>query len=449
MPRPFPIAARLLCVLSIAGLLAPFAAFSQERPAVRFLPASEAPRPAEAVHAPLPMPPSEAVHELTLGELQGMALARHPSIAQGRARVDAARSNWVQVGLRPNPEIGYVGEEIGDEGQQGLQGGFIRQRFVTADKLTLNRQVATQQIFVVEQRLAADRQRVLNDVRVAFYDALIAQRRVAITRQLVQIGRDNVAATQKAIDAMFGNRIQLLEAEVDAQAAEVELEKAEARLRAAWRRLAAAVAVSELPDAPLDGSALDALPELDWQAELARLLHDSPEVAAAANEVDRAQWALRRAEAERYADFEIGAAVLKNNASGDTVATVELSMPLKLYDRNQGGISEAAANYRAAAQALQKLELALQRRLADAFQNYSAGRSQATRYAQQVLPRANESRKLVQQAFSQGEIDFLQLLTSERTYNQANLIYLDALERAWTARIEIEGLLLRDSLGEQ
>jgi len=426
----------LLCVL-----FAPNA--DAQQPAVRFVTEPVAWQSEEPIAPPQPLANQAGLDAFTLDELQGMALQRHPMLAEARAKVDAARGNWVQVGLYPNPEIAYVGEEIGDNGKAGLQGGFIRQKFITADKLQLDRQVVTQQIFVAEQQLAADRQRVLNDVRVAFYNALIAQRRVEIARQLLRIGNDNVEATRQAVEAMVTSRIDLLEVEVDAEAAKVEYEMAQSQLQAAWRKLAAAVAVSELPPSRLEGEALDALPQFDWETQLARLQTQSPEIAAAANRIEEARWALRRAEAERFANFEIGAGVLKNNGSGNTVATVEISMPLKIYDRNQGGISEAAANYRGATQALQKLELDLQGRLANVFRQYATSRVQALRYANEVLPRADESRQLVQQAFRQGEIDFLQLLTSERTYQRANLVYLDALEKAWRASIEIEGLLLR------
>jgi len=40
------------------------------------------------------------------------------------------------------------------------------------------------------------------------------------------------------------------------------------------------------------------------------------------------------------------------------------------------------------------------------------------------------------------------LLTAERTATRANLVYLDALETAWQASIEIEGMLLVDALDQ-
>ena len=45
---------------------------------------------------------------LTVESLETMALASNPAIAQATARVRALRGKWVQVGLPPNPNVGYV-----------------------------------------------------------------------------------------------------------------------------------------------------------------------------------------------------------------------------------------------------------------------------------------------------------------------------------------------------
>src|SRR5687767_13725701 len=77
---------------------------------------------------PIPLPPIEGVatdNQLTLVEVEQLALAYHPAVREAAGQRRAAQGNWIQVGLRPNPEIGYSGEEIGNEGSAGMQGGFV------------------------------------------------------------------------------------------------------------------------------------------------------------------------------------------------------------------------------------------------------------------------------------------------------------------------------------
>src|SRR5690349_13569643 len=56
-----------------------------------------------------PGPPvSGAESFLTLADLESMALAGNPALAQAAAKVESARGAWVQAGLPPNPTGGYV-----------------------------------------------------------------------------------------------------------------------------------------------------------------------------------------------------------------------------------------------------------------------------------------------------------------------------------------------------
>ncbi len=60
-----------------------------------------------------------------------------------------------------------------------------------------------------------------------------------------------------------------------------------------------------------------------------------------------------------------------------------------------------------------------------------------------LLVRAdNDSLRLVREGYSQGQFDFLRLLTTQRTYFQTNIAYLESVQQWWTAKLEIDGLLL-------
>ena len=98
----------------------------------------------ESIPAPLrKTTPATAESGLTLAELERIALECNPTLAQAAMNVRAAEGTYVQAGLYPNPTVGYVGDEIGNDGTAGFQGGFISQEIVTAGKLRLGRAVAS------------------------------------------------------------------------------------------------------------------------------------------------------------------------------------------------------------------------------------------------------------------------------------------------------------------
>ena len=134
-----------------------------------------------------------------------------------------------------------------------------------------------------------------------------------------------------------------------------------------------------------------------------------------------------------------------NSIGGKTDGIVQLTMPLPLYNRNQGAIQQSHASVVAAEHTLALLELRLQNQLAPIYERYASATNQVRIYRESILPAAQESLELVRQGHKAGEFPFLNLLNAQRTYFQTNLQYLDALRELRTAAIEIDGLLLRDS----
>lgn len=393
---------------------------------------------------PLP-PPAVSQKALTLPELEGMALAGNPSLAQAAARVDALRGQWLQSGLYPNPSIGYVASEVGNEGRAGQEGLFVSQEFVTGGKLRLNRNVAAQQVQQAQQQLEAQRLRVINDVRSAFYEVLIAQRLLDATRELMRIGDEGVRTTETLKKALEASRVDVLQATIEADAARVQFQRAQNRHLAAWRRLTAVAGTPQLCPTPLAGD-LTTLPYFDWCESLARVLASSPELSAAQAEIGRASWALRRAEVQPRPNVDLQASTQYDAASEVQIANVQLGVAVPLFDRNQGNIRRAQAEIAAARADVSRVELHLQSRLATAFERYANARQQTEIYTQRVLPNAKESLELVTLGYRQGEFSYLTLLTAQRTFAQTNLAYLEALRELRQSAVAIDGLLLGDSL---
>jgi len=394
-------------------------------------------RPPEA----LPPVAGEPV-ALTLAEIEGLALSFNPTLAEAAARVRAARGEQFQVGLPPNPTVGYLGSEIGNEGRAGQQGVVVGQEFIRGNKLGLNRVVASREAQRREQEFAAQERRVLTDVRIAFYEAFLAQRQFELTHNLQTIGQQAVSTAGALVKAQEGRRTDLLQAEIEGQRADVALAQAESNVRGAWRRLAALVGQQELPMQPLAAD-LDALRwKLSWNDTLAQLLRESPEVAEAQANVDRARAAVARACAEPVPDVTAQASVQYDDATEDTIAGAQVTLPLPLWNRNQGGIAKAQAELVAARRRLEAVELRLQHDLAEQFQLYETALARVETLKGQILERAQQNLDLTTEGYKAGELAFLDFLTVQRTYFQVNLEYLTALGELSESVQMLHGLLL-------
>ena len=393
--------------------------------------------------------PAPNTSALTLAQLEDLAQAHNPTLRQAVAKVAAARGKCLQAGLYPNPVAGYQGEEMGIAGTAGFQGGFVGQEFVTAGKLRLDRAVGTQEVRQAEHQYQAQQQRVLNDVGASYYEALAAQRGVELTEQLVRTSDEALLAAQQLFSAKEVSRVDVLEAQVEADSTRLKLQNSRSRTRAAWRRLAAMVGQPDVETVPVAGNLEEAVPRFVWADVLQQLLDESPELAEAEAGVQRARCLLARQCAQRIPNVTVQAGVQRDNESRDNIAKVEVALPLPVFNRNQGNIAKADAELVAAQNEVRRVELALRDRLATVFQRYEDAREQVDTYRNKILPNAKTSLDLVRTAYQQGEIGYIVLLTSQRTYFSAQLAQLEALRQLQTSRVALEGLLLTGGLRQE
>jgi cobalt-zinc-cadmium efflux system outer membrane protein len=398
----------------------------------------------------LPVPESRPnrVESLTLADLEAMAFRNHPTLVAAAARMNAARGRQVQAGLYPNPVMGYHATEIGNQGTAGQQGGFVAQRFITGGKLRLDTAIAGREVDEAHFRFHAQEQRVLSDLHVRFYETQVAQRRIEMTKQLAQIGDELVRATESLIDARQGTENDLLQAEIRADESHILVDNARNQHLESWRRLLAVAALPTMEMMPLSGELEADLPSLDWEASYALVLDNNPVLNAARTRVDRASLSVRRARKTVIPDVELMVSARHHNISHSDVANVQLGIPIPIFNRNQGNIRSAEAEWVTAFNEVKRIELSLQDRLAVAYRRYANASQQVERYRERMIPRSRRSLNLVINGYEKGQVEYLTLLTAQQTYLQVNLSYLDSLQELRTAASIIEGQLLTDSLGE-
>lgn len=403
--------------------------------------------PAADPDEPLPLPaPESADQSLSLAEIEEIAQVHNPTLAQATAAITGAEGQYIQGGLYPNPQIGYQASEVGNDGKAGQQGAYVSQTFVTGGKLELNQHTAAHEIEARQADLQAQRQRVLTSVRIGFYDVLNAQRTVSISEQLVKISEEGVKTAQALFDAKQAGRVDLLQAKIELNSARVLLRNANNRHTAAWQQLAAVLGQPDRPLERVGGKLEPEQEELGADAVMARILSASPELQAANAEVLRAQAALRRAEVEPIPDIQTQTGVQYDYSTQFAVVGLQVGVNLPIFNRNEGNIQTAYAELIAAQHEVDRLQLELKNRLAVVMEDYQNATYEVERYSTEILPDSKDSLELITAGYTQGEFDYNRLLLGQRTYFQNNIAYLAALREWWTAKLQIDGLLLSGGL---
>jgi cobalt-zinc-cadmium efflux system outer membrane protein len=237
-----------------------------------------------------------------------------------------------------------------------------------------------------------------------------------------------------------------LQAQISADEAYILLDNAQNDNVSARRRLAAVTGLPNLPSGRLTGQLDSELPKFQWDHCQAMVLENNPELAAARMRIERAGVMIGRARREPLPDVDLSASVGHHNVSGDDVANVQLGIPIPVFNRNQGNIAKAEAQWIAAQSDVERLELNLRDRLAVAYRRYANARGQVERYQARMIPKAKESLDLVTQGYEKGQVEYLTLLTAQQTFLRVNLSYLASWQELRTSMSLIEGQLLSGSL---
>ncbi len=392
--------------------------------------------------------PPRAESTMQLAYFEALALASNPSLQRALYLVSAARGNALQVGLQPNPMIGYEGQQLGSRGLAEQHGVTLAQEIVRSSKRILNRSIACRDVNAAQFAHDVQRLRVLTDVRILFFRALRAQRQIEVTAQLLDISRKALQSAEALFKAQEVGKADVLQAQLEVEAATIQHENAENRRRSSWSELCAVCGAPGLNPTPLDGDLFAAAAPSPFDETLARLQSLSPEISVAATQIDRARLNLQRQLVEIQPNLSVQGLInwRDNGIGGASDGGLAVSVPVPLWNRNQGAIHQARYELAAAEQALAQLQLALQQRLAPVYERFTNAHGQVERIRDRILPAAAQTLDLTTKTYQAGEINFVALLTVQRTYNQHQLAYLDALESLRIAEAEIDGLLLANAL---
>jgi cobalt-zinc-cadmium efflux system outer membrane protein len=407
----------------------------------------------------MPMPPAPAREQastptgLTLAELEQMAVSNNPTLAQAAAEIRAATGRKLQSGLYPNPTVGYQGEQIrgGSQGG-GEQGFFVSQDIVLGGKLGLNRRVFDQEKKQAEAEAEEQRLRVINGVRMFYYQALGAQEMLDLRHKLSKLAEDAVQTSRQLGNVGQADQPDVLQAEVEGEQAELAVVAAEQNQLRAWRALAATVGKPQMPLTHLAGN-LEDLPENSPDQWLQAIVQESPAVKIAELGVLKAEASLARAKREPIPDLQLRGGLQQNRELDATTnrpiglqGFAEVGVQIPIFNRNQGNVQASRADVERAQREVQRIQLVLRERAAALLQNYVTSRSTVEKYRNRMIPRAQKAYDLYVKSYGGMAAAYPQVLISQRTLFQLQTDYITALENLWGNSIALKGFLLTDGL---
>ena len=382
---------------------------------------------------------------MSLENFELLALSNNPTIAELIATTQKAAGYRTQVSLRANPTLGYNGMQIADADtdQHTL---YISQTIITGDKLELNRRVLNEALRAQLLQLEAQKYRVTTDIRVKFYEALAAQRRVALISDFQSVADKGLELAELRKNSLEGSQLDVVQANVQKYEIDLFLQQAEVSYQAAWRELAALAGSPDLTPVALVGELPKGEATLDWQTLASTMIASSPEYHSAQTRVRQAQANLQRQCVQPIPNLAVNFAAGIDNATNNGLINVQVGAPIPVFNKNQGNISAAQAELTRASREVERIENSIKARLAAVSRDYDSSLAAVSKYSNDILPNADEGLKLAELAYKAGETSFVQVLVARRTYFDTNLQYIASRSLLAQSRAKVDGYLLTGAL---
>jgi len=379
---------------------------------------------------------------LALHDALAAALLRSPSLAAYAWEVRSREARALQAGLAPNPELNIDVEDFGGDGNTAGFGAsqttlLLSQRIETAGKRSKRRAAATLDADVASWEYEAARLRVFAQVQQSFFEVIAAQQRLALSEDLVRVAEASEGEVRRLVSRGATPRAELTRATVETSAARVDvavarraLEGARAELAATWGGLAPRFARAE---GPLEVAA----PPPDPQSARTWLARN-PDLRRWDREVARREAAVALEDARRIPDVTAGIGPRWLESSDDTAIVAAVSVPIPVFDRNQGARAAARSDLRKAEYERRAVHARLSADLASAYQELAARFDEEESLRNEILPRAKDAFEQVRRGYTQGLFRNVDVLDAQRRLFELHLREIEALRAYRSAATEFE-----------
>ena len=380
----------------------------------------------------------EAATPLSLQEAIALALEGNLDLTVAQREIEAVEGQVIQGRVRPNPELTYSLEDQRTPTRtQSVQinlpielGGKRAARIAAAER---GRDVAVEELNTrrVEIRAA---------VVSAFFEALAAQDRTMLAQDSVDLAKKATDAVAKRVTAGKVSPVEETKARVAEAGVRVELAQAQSEQRSTRARLAGLLGANPPRFTQVAGSVddLPAVPSLD---DIQQRLSASSALRRAQLEVERRRSLADVERSKQTPDVTVSLGVKRPNELARNQLMLGISVPLPLFDRNQGNLLEALKREDKARDELQALNLRLSTEVLQARERLASVRGEIDVLQREVLPGAKSAYDAATVGFGYGKFNFLEVLDAQRTYFAAKSQYLKALAEAHRAAADIDRVL--------
>ena len=369
---------------------------------------------------------------LSWQQVRDKFLAANPTLQASQLSIQESKANEITAGLRPNPQLSFTTDQYQffPAGGQPFRPLSNAQMIPVISELWERKH--KRQFRMESARLAttgteadtADLQRNL------FFSLRDSFNRILQAKSLLELAQENltyydrvISLNRERFNAGDISKVDFQRVELQRVQFESDLANAEVNLRTAKIQIIALLNERT----PLDrfdvSGNFDSSEGILLDSELRQMALDSrPDLKSAGTAIERARVENKLAFANGSVDPTLGAEYLWNSSVNNTLG-LSFSIPLRIFDRNQGEKARTALEIRRTERLAESLVAGVYRDVDSAYAQVESVRTLLRPYKQKYLEESKDVRDLISFSFSNGGASLLEFLDAQKSYRDTQLSY--------------------------
>lgn len=388
--------------------------------------------------ASLPVQPG---NDITIQEVINLMLQHNPELSSFYREVQALEGTKIQAGKFKNPEFTIEAEDINKQSPsiQRFTTFRINQMIETGGKRVARAHAASIGQEMADRNYEAKRLELIARIANTFTDVLAAQERVQLAEENMRLAQKVVNSAARRVEAGKAPPIEETKSRVSLSTASIELVQTQRDLASMRKQLSLLWG----EPSPRFGKALGSLeipvtlPPLEV---LEQRIQNNPAILRSTKSIEQRKALLELEEARRIPDVTLGAGLRRYLFTDETTAVLNLTVPIPVFDRNQGNLIEAHQRISKAVDEQAAISLQLNTDLARSYEALAASQNEITTLRNEVIPGAVTAFNTANRGYELGRFSFLEMLDAQRTLFQSKVLYVRALANYQRLVNEIERL---------
>lgn len=383
-----------------------------------------------AVQAQEPRP-----QRFSFEQLVTMAQTADPGLRAAQSAIAQARGELLQTRAFPNTEVEVETASARGDGESGTQSAFrVTQPIDLFGRRGARRQAFEAQVAAEESARDLALLGFRATLRAAYVELLAIDRALPAAREDLEVARQLEQLVNRRAELGETREVDRLRIQVERLRAEERVEQLELQRSAAERAIRLLVG-TQLPERFEVSDVATSSPHT-IDAVLHRVITTHPRIRVAEALVQQREALLRLARANRLPEPSVG--IVRERELDQTANGVALGASIPLWGWNRGEIAAARAALDRATAERDLTVREVSRDLTEFFFATQQLTRRAARLRDELLPRAQETFRIAELAYRNGETSQLDYLDARRTYVALQQEYLEVLRELAVAESRLE-----------